>query len=583
MFFVLPASMVWAAAPSAPTTYNPSGTIYTATPTFSWSSVSGASYYIISVHRSADDNYEFEVAVTGTSFRPGSLADTVPGSNSSPSVSEPTYLIANTTYNWWVRAVNSSGQAGAWSSVKTFEYSAPSLLGTGLHSHVGYPTEIATHVDQFNAADCDGNPTGDPTSWATMNDSALVNHANSFGNDFFVYSGADWRMYYNYFGGRWIQSNLSSSVLSGLTTRDIVLHPITLPREQTTVSMGNDVYGNTQRKTIALIGADYNGREAALINQDPVANGFGFATKDLYHRFRVPGMFNITIKGTSVRPTDADLYQFDLTNSQNLLYTELEFHSLGPASFEQFVEDRFTGFLKILKNQAGSKGKYMLLGNEPEGIVRIHPQIYARMIALAYETLKNDNIKIVLANFAQGPSHLNYMDIMMDEFRAIYGTDAWGRITGQECPFQASSIDYYLQHDGDPDNDGDDLTYDEIARQVGLYKQKVQELRNLFVNSSTTVDFFIKEGGFSLNYFCAHPGLLDDINSMGTGASMPAYFQDEVITLVSFFKQLGFQDVAWFNHFRTPAEHGDLLIGTAPISGPTMTETKFGDFLSGLN
>ena len=87
------------AALNTPIPTGPTGFVPTSGPSFSWSSVSGATRYRLSLRRLQDDSLHFEITTTGTSFTPT-------GSRS---------LQFDSCYKWWVRA-ESSSQIGPWSS-----------------------------------------------------------------------------------------------------------------------------------------------------------------------------------------------------------------------------------------------------------------------------------------------------------------------------------------------------------------------------------------------------------------------------------------------------------------------------------
>jgi hypothetical protein len=89
---------------AAPRPVAPTGVIQSATPTFSWSPVTGAVYYDVSVDDSTTGQTQVvrNQHVSSTSFTPASP------------------LTPGDSYQWMVRAFNSTSVAGAWSTAVAF-------------------------------------------------------------------------------------------------------------------------------------------------------------------------------------------------------------------------------------------------------------------------------------------------------------------------------------------------------------------------------------------------------------------------------------------------------------------------------
>jgi hypothetical protein len=106
--------LYFAVAPLAtPVLIGPSGSITTATPTFSWNAVSGATQYEVYVWNRTTGAV-VDTRVQGTSWMPSSN------------------LSSGSSYRWWVRALDTAGGASAWSSALDFSKAAlatPTLIG----------------------------------------------------------------------------------------------------------------------------------------------------------------------------------------------------------------------------------------------------------------------------------------------------------------------------------------------------------------------------------------------------------------------------------------------------------------------
>jgi hypothetical protein len=86
----------------APTALAPSGTVYTTTPTFSWTAVSGADFYFLTIIDQTVPEV-IEGDVIGNSFTPG-----------------PGLLTPGHTYIWFVQALDSGGDASDFSNTLEF-------------------------------------------------------------------------------------------------------------------------------------------------------------------------------------------------------------------------------------------------------------------------------------------------------------------------------------------------------------------------------------------------------------------------------------------------------------------------------
>jgi hypothetical protein len=95
--------------PGRPNAQAPSGTITTATPTFTWSATTGAQTYEVWVNNitTSENQVIRQNGITTTSFT----------SNAA--------LQNEHTYTWWVRAISATETAGAWSSSRTFTVQVP--------------------------------------------------------------------------------------------------------------------------------------------------------------------------------------------------------------------------------------------------------------------------------------------------------------------------------------------------------------------------------------------------------------------------------------------------------------------------
>lgn len=91
----------------------PSGTITTKTPTFSWNASANATYYKLSLRRSTD-TLDSWIALPASALGCGTGSGTC-----SATISSSTPLTSQTTYVWYVKAMNASGESAA-SVSKTF-------------------------------------------------------------------------------------------------------------------------------------------------------------------------------------------------------------------------------------------------------------------------------------------------------------------------------------------------------------------------------------------------------------------------------------------------------------------------------
>jgi len=113
--------------PAAPSLTGPTGSLYTAFPTFSWTSVTGADHYGLNVYDATTGTNQviWQQNLTGTSYTP------------------TTPLLAGHQYMAWVRAFNAAGQNGNGSNGITFTIAsppAPTVTGpTGSSTNL-YPT-----------------------------------------------------------------------------------------------------------------------------------------------------------------------------------------------------------------------------------------------------------------------------------------------------------------------------------------------------------------------------------------------------------------------------------------------------------
>jgi hypothetical protein len=128
------------AALGIPTPLSPTGLITTAQPAFSWTAVAQADHYDIWVNNLTTGQSQVlrNQQVAGTSWTP------------------PTGLVQGDRYEWWVRAVGSSGSAGGWSAGQSFSIAAlavPTVLGPIGNTATTQPTFSWTAVDQADHYD----------------------------------------------------------------------------------------------------------------------------------------------------------------------------------------------------------------------------------------------------------------------------------------------------------------------------------------------------------------------------------------------------------------------------------------------
>jgi hypothetical protein len=107
----------WTGAPTSnvPTPVSPKGSISTATPSYSWTPVTGATSYYLLVQNTAG------VAVSA-SYTPAAAGC---ASGSANCIVTPTNALSNATYNWFVNATTASG-TGPWSAAATITVSGAS-------------------------------------------------------------------------------------------------------------------------------------------------------------------------------------------------------------------------------------------------------------------------------------------------------------------------------------------------------------------------------------------------------------------------------------------------------------------------
>jgi hypothetical protein len=146
----------------APALIGPSGSITSATPTFTWTAVAGADHYDIWINDLTTGQSQAlgNSHVTGTSWTPGSG------------------MVQGHSYRWWGEALSSSGEAGAWSGsmdVSIAPLATPTLTGPAGSTSSATPTFTwnavagADHyyiwIDDLNTGQALGNSHVTGTSW----------------------------------------------------------------------------------------------------------------------------------------------------------------------------------------------------------------------------------------------------------------------------------------------------------------------------------------------------------------------------------------------------------------------------------
>ena len=131
-----------AALPGAATVVAPMGTISTATPSFSWMAVSGATHYQLWVNDAstgAKINVTYPAAAVGC------------GAGTGTCTASPGVTLAPGTATWWIRTSNAAG-AGPWSVATTVTVAVPAATSTapGAASPVAPTGTISTATPSFS-------------------------------------------------------------------------------------------------------------------------------------------------------------------------------------------------------------------------------------------------------------------------------------------------------------------------------------------------------------------------------------------------------------------------------------------------
>lgn len=533
---------------STPEPISPVGSFSSLSPNFQWTSVPGATYTLVVKRKSNDDIWLRKTGLTTNSYQHQGSDLLIP---------------ANIELDWYVEA---EGQAG---NTASFKVTRRSHLVRGMHSHLGYPRDLLDEIDAFLG-----------TEWQSMDNAALAAHANAFDPDIVAHSGLSWIIQPGVNG--WLSTldsdptNPSSAeTLDLLTSDNIVAHPIALPEALASGDFGDDSYGFTDRRTLALIGPSCTDRDGdGQCTENDLMGTFDVNPRNHY-RLRVPAMFNVQ-RADGLPLTDADLFPTSLGS-----YVDLVFSPLQSGSFEHFVRQQYKEYIRsiILASLDGtvSKIEYWLLGNEPVTGVFIHPDIYAQNMRLLSAILSEIQMEMSWASFGKNVVLGNFIAPALATTELETWLDALHAELGSNCVYQSSSLDLYLTNREDPYNSNQNTNYRRMIEGVEWFFDEVNA-------HCPGTEFFIKETGLSSADFdtCSNDPnrqCLADAGAHADTVPLNVDAQEEILTLLSVLHQLGFTHIAWFNHFEVSANHIDIL----DFDGGSQYETRLGAYLGGLD
>jgi hypothetical protein len=193
--------------PGAATLLAPSGTVATATPTFSWNAVSGATHYELWVNDSAQAP---RIDVTYTAAAAGC------GAGTGTCTISPGITLASGAANWWIRTSNSAGN-GPWSAALAFTVAAGTSDTTAPTITITTPTSTGP----YNAT------SGTLAVGGTAADNLAVTQVN------------------------WSTNQGASGVASGTTAWSIAAVPLAAGTTVITVT-ARDAANNTKAATLSV-------------------------------------------------------------------------------------------------------------------------------------------------------------------------------------------------------------------------------------------------------------------------------------------------------------------------------------------
>ncbi len=459
----------------------------------------------------------------------------------------------------------------------------------GLHTHMGYPRDLAAALDAWNA-----RLGRSAAGWLTMDEAALTRHAETFAPSLLVHGGLAWEMETRAY-------RLKKPIAAG-ENRAFLTSTERLQAGEW-LFVGREAWIVRQVAADGLVVVSRHGSARAAFPAGAKATAYRSVLNrraaETLRRYRggpvlaqittIPGAPKLPdyFAKSGKKPRESWSLSGDGVRGDYLyahprfqppaLFTEASTPgktAAEPAALDGFMRRQFRQYLDDVIAAGGqvngaSKIAYWLLGNEPDSMLPIEPAFYARWTTLLAEVLeeRGHSGKIVLANVNGGNAQFDvWLDRLGDAFADMI---AAGELDSRRPPFQAAAITFYLNPFA--------LEREPLEVQTRRHRRGIDRIRDLFADPGS-IAYIVKEA--ALQDISEADRVRLDLPARPFLAGQP--LDDAAKTLirryVAHLKQAGYAHVVWFNQMPTGAWHGDLIEDAA-----TARETSLGRFLRALN